>query len=65
MHRNPKKNRTCIDHVLIEQFLRKGYRCEEIQEQNATVFIITHEKRNTDTVIRTVNKTYKDLLRPN
>ena len=65
MNTNPKKNRTCIDHVLIEQFLRKGYRCEKVEEQNATVFIITHEKRNADLVIQTVNETYKDLLRSN
>ncbi len=65
MHTNPKENRTCVDHVLIEQFLRKGYRCEEIQEQNATVFIITHEKRTTDLAIQTVNETYKDVLRSN
>lgn len=65
MPTNPKENRTRIDHILIEQFLRKGYKCEEICEESSTIFIITHEKRNTDTTSQATNEMYKDLVRKN
>lgn len=45
---NPKENRTPTIEVLVEQFLRKGYRCHEVQEEDATLLILTHEKK-TDT----------------
>jgi hypothetical protein len=65
MHANPKENRTRIDHILLEQFLRKGYKCEEICEDDATTFIITHEKKNTNIITQVMNGTYKDLIRAN
>ena len=65
MHTNPKENRTRVDNILLEQFRRKGYNCEEIPEKEATVFIITHEKKNTDTITQVMNEKYKDLLRAN
>lgn len=65
MPANPKENRTRIDHILVEQFLRKGYRCEEICEENSTIFVITHEKKNTDTISQSANEMYKDLARKN
>ena len=65
MHTNPKENRTGIDHFLLEQFLRKGYKCKEIREEDATTFIITHEKKNTDVITQVVNESYKDLLGAN
>jgi hypothetical protein len=65
MHTNPKENRTRVDHILLEQFFRKGYKCEEIFEQNATIFIITYEKKNTDIVTQTMNESYKELFRAN
>ena len=65
MHTNPKKDRIQVDHILIDQFCRKGYKCEEVQEQDSTVFIIKHEKKNTDVITQVMNETYKDLLRAN
>ena len=65
MYKNPIENRTRVDHILLEQFLRKGYKCEEIHEQGATIFIITHDKKNTDAVTKVVAETYKELLRAN
>lgn len=65
MHTNPKENRTRVDHILLEQFLRKGYKCEEIHEEDATIFIFTHEKKNTDAIAGVMNEPYKDLLRAN
>jgi hypothetical protein len=65
MNTNPKKDRTQVDCILLEQFRRKGYVCEEIQEQDATIFIITHEKKNTDMITQVMGENYKDLLRTN
>lgn len=65
MHTNPKESRTQIDQVLIEQFLRKGYKCEEIFEQDATVFIITHEKKNTDAITPVMESSYKNFYKSN
>jgi hypothetical protein len=65
MYTNPKENRTQVDHILLEQFRRKGYKCEEICEENATTFVITHEKKSTEIISQVVNETYKDLLRNN
>lgn len=65
MHTNPKENRTRLDQILLEQFLCKGYKCEEIREEDATVFIITHEKKNSDVITQAMNDTYKDFLRAN
>lgn len=63
MQTNPKENRTRVDDILLEQFLRKGYKCEEIFEEDATLFVITHEKKNTDVITPVMNETYKNLLR--
>jgi len=65
MYTNPKENRPCSNEVLFERFRRKGYRCEQIKEENATVFIIRHEKRNADGVSLLTNEVYKDLFRAN
>jgi hypothetical protein len=62
---NPKENRTQPDHILMEQFRRKGYQCEQILEQNATIFIITHERKNTEPLSQVVTEVYKDLLKTN
>jgi hypothetical protein len=64
MYTNPKENRTRTESVLLEQFRKKGYQCKEIKEQDATTFIIRHEKKNTD-VSQLVSETYKDLLKKN
>jgi hypothetical protein len=50
---------------LLEQFRRKGYKCEEIKEKDATIFIITHEKKNADVITQVMNEKYKDLFRTN
>jgi len=65
MHTDPKKNRTQVDHILLEQFRRKGYKCEEIEENDATIFVIKHEKKNTDIITQITNETYKDLFKTN
>ena len=65
MFTNPKENRTQIDHILLEQFRRKGYRCEEVCEENATIFIIKHEKKQSDFIVQAVNENYKDFFKTN
>jgi len=65
MYTNPKENRTQVDHILLEQFRRKGYKCKEICEEDATLFIITHEKKHSDFIIQTVSETYKDSFKTN
>ena len=65
MYTNPKENRTQSPFILIEEFRRKGYKCQEIKEENATIFIITHEKNSIDPVLQIVNESYKDLLKAN
>ena len=42
---NPKENRTQTAFMLIEQFLRKGYKCQELKDQEGTTLILTHEKK--------------------
>ena len=64
MYTNPKENRTQTDSLLFEQFRRKGYKCEEIKEDDSTIFIIKYEKKNTD-LSQLANGTYKDLLKNN
>lgn len=63
MHADSKKNRTQIDHVLLEQFRYKGYKCEEVKEQNATIFIITHEKKSPNMIMQVVSETCKSLFK--
>ena len=65
MYTNPKENRTQVDQILLEQFRRKGYKCEEILQEDATIFIIKHEKKHSDLITQVVNDSYKDLLRTN
>jgi hypothetical protein len=65
MSTNPKENRTVLSFLLIEEFHRKGYKCEEIKEENSTIFIITHEKKIIDPVSQIINKTHKDLFKAN
>lgn len=64
MHINPKESLTRVDHILLDQFLRKGYKYEEIHKDDATVFVITYDRGN-DTITGTINETYKELLRAN
>jgi hypothetical protein len=65
MYSNPKENRTQVDRILLEEFRRKGYKCEEILQDDATVFIIKHGKKHSDFITQVVNDSYKDLLRTN
>ena len=65
MFTNPKKDRTQPDSILLDQFRRKGYRCEEIEENGITTFIIKHEKKINEVITQVMNDTYKDLLRAN
>ena len=65
MYINPKENRTQVDHILLEQFRRKGYKCQEVCEENATLFIITHEKKQAEFITQSINNSYKDLLKNN
>lgn len=65
MYTNPKENRTPIDHILLEQFRRKGYKCEEVCEENATIFIIKHEKKHSEVIVTTMTDGYKDLFKTN
>lgn len=65
MHTNPKENPSQPDPILIEQFRRKGYRCEEVKQEDATILILRHEKKTADFISQIVNETYKDLLRGN
>jgi hypothetical protein len=65
MYTNPKENRTSVDHILLEQFRRKGYKCEEILEEDATIFIIKHERKQSDFINQVVNESYKDFFKTN
>ena len=65
MHTNPKENRTQVDTILLDQFRRKGYKCEEIEENDATVFIIKHEKKTIDIIAQAVVEPYKGLFKAN
>jgi len=65
MYTNPKENRTQIDHILLEQFRRKGYNCEEVCEENATIFIIKHQKKHSEVIAQAINENYKDLFKTN
>jgi hypothetical protein len=65
MHTNPKENRILVDRILLEEFHRKGYKCEEVKEENATIFIITHQKKATDNIAQLINATYKELRKAN
>ncbi len=57
MQTNPKENRTPLPFILIQEFRRKGYKCEEIREGNSTIFIMKHEKK--DPILQAVQETYK------
>ena len=65
MFTNPKKDRTQPDHILLEQFRRKGYRCDEVEENGTITFIIKHEKKINEVITQVMNDTYKDLLKAN
>jgi hypothetical protein len=65
MHTNPKENRILVDRILLEEFHRKGYKCEEVKEEDATIFIITHQKKATDNIAQLINATYKELRKAN
>ena len=66
MYANPKEDRTRVDHILLEQFRRKGYKCEEVCKEDATIFIISHEKKTvTDPITQAASETYKGLHRNN
>ena len=43
MYANPNENQTAC--ILGEQFRRKGYNCEEVRQKDATILIVTHEKK--------------------
>ena len=43
---SPKENRTPTAFILVEQFRRKGYKCEEVKEGSNTILILTHEKKH-------------------
>jgi|KBSSwiStaDraftv2_1062776.scaffolds.fasta_scaffold3927277_1 hypothetical protein len=43
MYANPNENHTAC--ILGEQFRRKGYNCEEVRQKDATILIVTHEKK--------------------
>jgi hypothetical protein len=65
MYTNPKKSRTPIDDILLEQFRRKGYKCEEILQDGATTFIIKHDKKHSEFIASVITNSYKDLLKTN
>ena len=43
MYANPNENHTTC--ILVEQFRRKGYNCEEVRQHDATILIVKHEKK--------------------
>lgn len=57
MQTNPKENRAPLPFILIEEFRRKGYKCEEIREENSTIFIMKHEKK--DPILQVMHETHK------
>jgi hypothetical protein len=46
MYTNPKETRIRPTCRLIIQFQEKGYKCEEIVDQDSTILYLTHEKRS-------------------
>lgn len=62
---NPIESRTRPDHILLEQFLKKGYQCEEVQEEDGTVFILTCQKKNTEAIAITISEAYKEIIKVN
>ena len=64
MPTNPKENRPFFNEILFEQFRRKGYSCEEIKEDNSTIFIIKHGKK-IESLLHATNEAHKDLFRAN
>ena len=65
MHTNPKENRPFFNEILFEQFRRKGYICEEIKNENSTIFIVKHGKKIIGPLLHTTNEAYNDLSRDN
>lgn len=46
MYTNPKESFIRPTCRLIVQFQEKGYKCEEIVEQDSTILYLTHEKKS-------------------
>jgi hypothetical protein len=65
MHTNPNENRPFFNDILFEQFRRKGYHCEEIKEENSTIFIVKHGKKIIGPLLHATNETHKDLFGAN
>ena len=61
MQTNPKENRPFFNEILFEQFRRKGYICEEIKNENSTIFIVKHGKKVIGPLLNTTNESYNDL----
>ena len=64
MYSIPNENRT---QPLTEQFKHKGYSCEEVSEEDATILIFTHEKKspeqNTEDFLETENQLKKETVK--
>lgn len=65
MYSNPKKDRTPPGCILIEQFRHKGYQCREIREGNSTIFILTHQQKQTGIVLQAIAGNHKNFLKTN
>ena len=65
MHTNPKENRPFFNEILFEQFRPKAYICEEIKNENSTIFIVKHGKKIIGPLLHTTNEAYNDLSRDN
>lgn len=65
MQTNPKENHVYLPVILIEEFRRKGYKCQEIKEENATIFIMTHEKKSTDPLLQILNESNRHTPKAN
>ena len=63
MLKNPNGNRTQAACILIEQFRRKGYNCEEIKDEDVTILIMTHEKKPIAAPFKTPSQVVKDSYR--
>lgn len=59
MFKNPKENSIHTNCILMDQFRRKGYNCQEVKEKDSTILILKHQQKNMDSILQAIAKTIK------
>jgi hypothetical protein len=71
MFSHPNEKRAQLSNPLINQFVHKGYICQQIQEAGSTVTILTNEKKKKaqeeaeKIMSRLLLESYKEALKKN